>query len=131
MSLLLVTISTEIELNPGRASFPCGFCGLDVLDDNPANSCDDCQQWFHIHCQDISLDTYHSIVAEDVSFAWSCLKCDQPNYCTMSNQSLSSFHSENNFSVLSSDSENVSHSTSSNSSRFSRPRLTQLKTCIY
>ena len=83
MSLLLVTISTEIELNPGPTSFPCGSCGLEVLENDPAISCDDCQQWFHTHCQDISLDTYQALHAEDVSFVWSCLKCDQTNYSTV------------------------------------------------
>ena len=32
MSLLLITVSTEIELNSGPTSFPCGSCGLEVLD---------------------------------------------------------------------------------------------------
>ena len=68
MSLLLVTISTETELNPRPTSFPCGSCGLDVLDNDPAISCDHCQQWFHTHCQDISLDTHQSLHAEDMSF---------------------------------------------------------------
>ena len=27
----MVTLSTEIELNPGPASFPCGSCGVEAL----------------------------------------------------------------------------------------------------
>ena len=32
--LLRPTLSTEIELNPGPASFSCGSCGFEVLDDD-------------------------------------------------------------------------------------------------
>ena len=27
----MVALTTEIELNPGQASFPCGSCGVEVL----------------------------------------------------------------------------------------------------
>ena len=59
LSLLLVTLSSEIELNPGP-SFPCGSCGIEVLDDDDAVSCDNCDYWYHIQCQNISTGTYET-----------------------------------------------------------------------
>lgn len=46
LSLLLVTISTEIVLNPGPDSFPCGPCGFEILDNDPAISNDTCHSEF-------------------------------------------------------------------------------------
>ena len=106
LSLLLNTVSTEIQLNPGP-SCPCGSCGLEVLDDDAAVSCDKCEYWFHIQCQDISLATYDSLQADDSSFSWVCLKCDNQYYATVSSHSFVSFESENSFSVLHPDADNT------------------------
>ena len=100
MSLLLVTLSSEIELNPGP-SFPCGSCGKEVLDDDAAVSCDNCDNWFHIQCQDISLATYGNLQANELSFAWVCLNCEAHSYSSVTNSSMASFLSENSFSPLS------------------------------
>ena len=78
MSLLLVTLSSEIELNPGPC-FPCESCGIEVLDDDAAVSCDNCEHWYHIQCQDISFGTYGNLQANDLSFAWECLNCEALN----------------------------------------------------
>ena len=110
MSLLLVTLSSEIELNPGP-SFPCGSCGIEVLDEDAAVSCDNCNIWYHIQCQDISLETYGNLQANDLSFAWECLNCEAQNYSSISNLSATSFLSENGFSAL--DSEMTSSSIGS------------------
>ena len=98
LSLLLVTLSTEIELNPGP--FACGSCGIEVLDEDAAVSCDNRDLWYHIQCQDISFGTYESHQADDMFFAWVCLNCEAQNYSTNSNPSLTSFLSENSFSGL-------------------------------
>ena len=99
MSLLLVTLSSEIELNPGP-SFPCGSCGIEVLDEDAAVSCDNCNNWYHIQCQGISLETYGNLQANDSSFAWVCLNCEAQNYSSVSSLSAASFLSENSFSAL-------------------------------
>ena len=111
MSLLLITILTEIELNPGPSSFPCGSCGLEVLDEDAAVSCDNCEYWFHIQCEDISLETYESYQATDVSFTWVCLKCENQNYSLATSHFFASFESENSFSLLHSETEDT-HSDS-------------------
>ena len=80
MSLLLITVSTEIELNSGPTSFLCGSCGLEVLDEDAAVSWDNCEYWFHIQCKDISLATSDLYQATDLSFTCVCLKCENQNY---------------------------------------------------
>ena len=84
LSLLLVTLSSEIELNPGP-SFPRGSCGIEVLDDDDAVSCDNCDHWYHIQCQNISIATYETLQAGDVSFTWMCMRCEAQNYSNHSN----------------------------------------------
>ena len=86
LSLLLVTLSSEIEFNPGP-SFPCGSCGIEVLDDDAAVSCDNCDYWYHIQCQNISTGTYETLQAGDVSFTWMCMRCEAQNYSNHSKQS--------------------------------------------
>ena len=103
LSLLLVTLSSEIELNPGP-SFPCGSCGIEVLDDDAAVSCNNCDYWYHIQCQNISTGTYATLQAGDVSFTWMCMRCEAQNYSNHSNQSLTSFVSNNSFDALQTDS---------------------------
>ena len=78
-SLLLVTLSSEIELNQGP-SFPCMPCGIEVLENDDAVSCDNCDNWYQIQCQDISIGTYGNLQTNDLSFAWVCLNCEALNY---------------------------------------------------
>ena len=83
LSLLLVTLWTEIELNPGP-SFACGSCGIEVLEDDLAVSCDNCEYWYHIQCQNVTAGTYECLQATDVSFPWMCLRCETQNYSNLS-----------------------------------------------
>ena len=123
MSLLFITISIEIELNPRPSSFPCGSCGLAVLDEDAAVSCDNCEYWFHIQCEDISLAfyaTYDSNQATDVSNTWVCLKCKNQNYSVANSHSFAYFESENSFSVLLSETEDT-HSDSASPDMSQQP----------
>ncbi|KAH3841788.1 hypothetical protein DPMN_115268 [Dreissena polymorpha] len=44
LSLLLLSLSADIALNPGpEPSYPRGSCGIDVLDSDQALECDECQ----------------------------------------------------------------------------------------
>lgn len=136
LSILLLSVSTDIELNPGPA-YPCSSCGIEVLDENLAISCDSCEQWFHIQCQDVSLAYYETQIACGVSFAWTCLKCDEQNYSSVSTHSVQSFQSQNSFSILDKDSNQASCFSSLTScqsplsSRPQRPRSISQKTQIF
>ena len=57
----------------------------------------------------------------------SCLKCDQPNYSSVSSLSLHYFHSENNFSVLSPDRENTPCTNNPLPSRTQQSRSTKMQ----
>ena len=103
LSLLLVTLSYEIELNPGH-SISFGSCSMEVLDDDSALSCDNCDIWYHIQCQNISTATYEILHAGDVCFTWMYLRCEVDNYSNRSNRSFASFVSENSNDAWQSDS---------------------------
>ena len=103
LSLLMISTSADIQTNPGP-TFPCESCGKEVLDGDPATSCDSCEQWFHIQCQDMCLAYYETLQGCDGSFAWSCLKCDRQNYSNVSSSSLGSFQSHNSYTLLDTDS---------------------------
>ena len=97
--ILVLTLSADIELNPGP-DYPCGTCGLNVLEHDPAILCDTCNLWFHIHCEGFSLPDYSNLVSSNQSFSWLCTNCESTNFST-STSSLSSHESHNSFSLLS------------------------------
>ena len=100
--LLLLSLSADVEQNPGPVDYPCGTCGTDVLDSDPAILCDSCNTWFHIQCESITQSYYSDLVKCNQSFTWYCTNCDTTNFSVHSNASLSSIVSNNSFSVLSS-----------------------------
>ena len=75
-----MSLSADVELNPGPIHFPCENCSLDVSDFDPAVERDECGHWFHIQCQSIDQGTYDDWVASDHSFSLICSKCDRPNF---------------------------------------------------
>ena len=80
LCLILISMSADVETNPGHTDFPCGYCAIEVHDDDAALECDVCGLWFHIQCQAIGQDTYDDLVAADQSFSWICSNCDNPNF---------------------------------------------------
>jgi len=101
LSLLLLSLSADIELNPGpEPSYPCGSCGIDVLDSDQALECDECQTWHHIACQGVGDNTYNHLLNLDVSFSWMCTHCDSINISNISSTSSSPTSHPNSFSSL-------------------------------
>ncbi|MCG8046380.1 MAG: hypothetical protein JAY66_11960 [Candidatus Thiodiazotropha taylori] len=101
LCLILISMSADVESNPGPTDFPCGNCAIEVLDDDAALECDKCGLWFHIQCQAIGQDMYDDLVATDQSFSWICSNCDHPNFSNSSfASSIASYVSPNNFSIL-------------------------------
>ena len=101
LCFILISLSADIETNPGPIDFPCGTCALEVCDTDPAISCDGCGQWFHIYCQSFGKDMYDDLVNTDRSFSWICSNCDGLNFSTSAQSAFSSFSSVNSFSTLS------------------------------
>ena len=97
--ILVLTLSADVETNPGP-DYPCGTCGKNVIDTDPAILCDNCNIWFHIQCEDFNETNYSNLVSSNQSFSWLCTVCESINHSS-SNSSLSSHESENSFSFLS------------------------------
>ncbi|WAQ95830.1 hypothetical protein MAR_028520, partial [Mya arenaria] len=98
LTILLLSLASDIESNPGP-DFPCGTCGAEVLDSDPAVECDKCGLWFHIQCQNLEHSWYQDLIHTDASFAWTCTVCDNSNHSITS--SILSISSTNSFSALS------------------------------
>ena len=99
---LLVTLSNDVQLNPGPRppKYPCGSCGAAVRNNQNSIQCDGCNFWFHISCQGMNTSIHH-IMAEHASYSWSCLNCGLLNFSTAIYDDFSiSDCSTNNFSVL-------------------------------
>ena len=97
LAILLLSISCDVETNPGP-DYPCGSCGSEVLDSDPAVDCDSCGMWFHLQCQGLDTAWYQQLVDHDQSFAWTCTAYDNLNYSNVS--SILSVSSLNSFSSL-------------------------------
>ena len=98
--ILILTLSADIESNPGP-KYPCGACNKNVLDTDPVIVCDNCNNWYHILCENFSENLYTDLVSSNQSFSWLCTKCESINMSTSINSSLSSLESQNSFSLLS------------------------------
>ena len=48
LSFILISMSADVELNPGPADYPCGNCAIEDLDNDADIVCDECGLWFHI-----------------------------------------------------------------------------------
>ena len=55
----------------GEIKWPCGTCGDECLND--AIYCDDCLQWFHRDCLQISKETY--AILNNIQDPFLCTKC--------------------------------------------------------
>ena len=102
ISLVLVTLSNDVELNPGPRTpkYPCGSCGAAVKHNQNSIQCDGCGFWHHIECQGMNASIYQ-IMAEHTSYSWTCLKCGLPNFgTTLFDDFSASYCSSNSFSVL-------------------------------
>jgi hypothetical protein len=97
IAILLISISCDVESNPGP-SFPCGTCGIEVLDEDPAVECDHCSKWYHISCQNLDANWYKNLVEHETSFVWSCNTCEHLNHTSSS--SILSISTHNSFSSV-------------------------------
>ena len=125
LTILLLSISCDVESNPGPC-YPCGGCGVEVLETDPAVECDSCAVWFHLQCQALDRTWYENIINTEMSFTWSCLACDNLNHSSASSILTSSIR--NSFSILSNPSspetEQVSqHKRKNKQAKLATPRL--------
>lgn len=118
LSLLLLTLSHDIESNPGPVQseaymegnstvFPCGNCHLPVTWSCKGLQCDMCMVWYHADCQSITDSLYDILGDSSAGVAvWKCSLCENINVTNSSTPSLDSFETSNPFAHL--DTSNMS-----------------------
>ena len=70
--LTRVTVSGDIELNPGPTS--CSVCNKVIASNHRALSCDQCKLWCHMECGQVKLSEYKRLQQMD-QFNWICPAC--------------------------------------------------------
>ena len=109
----LLAQCSDIETNPGpntsQLRYPCGQCNHEVTWRQRGILCDNCNQWFHIDCQNIGDSTYECL--SDSRFVSQCLSCGQSSFSQTLATSLDSLSDSNPFAPLTSNLSllNVSH----------------------
>lgn len=79
----IILLSGDIEINPGPSKCPCGICKRTVTSNHRAIMCDDCDDWIHIRCGDITPTEYNRL--QSIShFTWTCPPCGSINLSTTS-----------------------------------------------
>ena len=96
---ILIVLGGDIETNPGPSKYPCKICNKPVARTHRALQCDECDQWVHIKCGDISPIEYENLGKS--SAAWICHVCGFPNFSTSFGSTESILRTENSFSALS------------------------------
>lgn len=102
ITFIVIANSNDIHQNPGpneSTIYPCGTCDKPVTWDHRAITCDTCDQWFHIDCQDVHSGTYNELI-DCTGVRWDCIICGNPNY-SLSCYGISNTDISNQFSVLS------------------------------
>ncbi len=116
LSVLLLVLSGDIEMNPGPVKYPCKICEKPVAKNHRAVMCDrpECQQWVHIRCGGITPKEYEDLrdCSPSKRTVWFCSVCENLNLLTSFDASTDSIPLENSFAVLS-DSEDENMYTSS------------------
>lgn len=90
LSILLISTSSDIELNPGpyktrrvkKPKYPCGECGRAVTWSKTRKSiaCDNCSTWYHTDC--IRMKSKLSSALAHPTAEWTCTDCGMPNFAT-------------------------------------------------
>ena len=106
---IVASISSESQEVP-KSKFPCAICKNRVKHNHKSIFCDQCNNWVHIECNEISITEYKDLQKEPHDIKWVCL------YCSILNNSVtfpftlvsdSAFLDETDFEISSS--FNVTH----------------------
>lgn len=67
-------LSGDIHPCPGPRQhifkYPCVSCSVTVRSNSKAISCDNCEEWTHLKCCDMSIDSYNSLALSDNDFCF-------------------------------------------------------------
>ena len=75
---MLLVISGDIEMNPGHKGQKnlCGMCSKLVRKNDRAVKCNDCENWIHTRCANITVAQYEEMKTSKEN--WYCPKCVSP-----------------------------------------------------
>ena len=96
LAFLLLSVSKDIELNPGPTKYPCQICNKAVKWTTPGMCCDTCDGWYHKSCMGMNSAVYRGL--RNVS--WHCCQCGMPNF-SMTLFDIICLNESNPFSLLS------------------------------
>jgi hypothetical protein len=115
ISFLVMMQAGDLHPNPGprtyKPKFPCVLCDKAAKWGQRAISCDDCNEWYHVECMNMSTIAYN-IISESNQITWICCQCGIPNF-TSSLFSNADIELSNSFSCLSTNSNASSNASSS------------------
>ena len=99
LSLLVIVLSGDIELNPSPIKYPCITCQRPVASNQRALGCESCDSWVHIKCCGVTPSQYKAYLRGGSIDTWTCPICVPEDAAADINSSSSdssnlSMHSE-------------------------------------
>lgn len=71
---LLLLFCGDIHLNPGPVFFRCTVCSHPAYSNQHGIQCDQCQNWTHAGCSDVSKGMYDQL-GSHLELSWYCPSC--------------------------------------------------------
>ena len=75
--------SSPLRDSQSETRYPFGTCENSVDFEQQAVACDKCGQWFHLGCQELSMNTQEYEELGKNNDSWYCIICNNVNYSTI------------------------------------------------
>ena len=75
--------SSPLRDSQSETRYPCGTCENSVDFEQQAVACDKCGQWFHLGCQELSMNTQEYEELGKNNDSWYCIICNNVNHSTI------------------------------------------------
>ncbi len=76
---IVARINNDTELENSNFKFPCGICKNNVKHNHKSIFCDQCNNWMHIECNNVSISEYKELQNEPDNKHLVCLYCSVLN----------------------------------------------------
>ena len=129
VSMLLLVLCGDIQVNPGPVANPCMGCSQPVAKNHRHMECENCHRKIHIKCGNVTPKNYSLFKLGLDPYPWRCPICDPMDAAGNA--------TDNSFSSNSADSEHSNSSTddstngqTDSSSSYKRVDMNKLKTLV-
>lgn len=109
ITVIILLLSGDIQLNPGPVQFPCSVCQKAVAKNHRALQCDSCDTWTHIKCDGITPKEY-KLYQNHTNPSYNCPTCTLQDATDLSSTSSDDLRNTSN-TTTSSHSHSPQHST--------------------